>query len=183
MKPEAAVADFMKHMQNIANAFKDRDVLVAIAMDGENAWEYYTNDGHDFLELLYTKLSEADFVKTTTVSEYLKDHPPKFDIKRMAAGSWIYAEFGKWIGNPHKVLAWEWLAKARKELADCSDLPKDKSELAWKQMRILEGSDWYWWAGEDPNGDFDRLFRMHLVNFYSIIGKNPPEYLSKPLQP
>jgi alpha-amylase/alpha-mannosidase (GH57 family) len=50
-------------------------------------------------------------------------------------------------------------------------------------MRILEGSDWYWWAGEDPNGDFDRLFRMHLVNFYSIIGKNPPEYLSKPLQP
>lgn len=184
MKPEAAVADFMKHLQNIASTFKNEDILVTIAMDGENAWEFYTNDGWDFLELLYQRLSETSFLKTTTVSEYLLTHPAKFEIKRLAAGSWIYGEFGKWIGNPHKVLAWEWLALARSTLEECKDsLPQDKSELAWKQMRILEGSDWFWWAGEDPNGDFDRLYRMHLSNFYTIIGKPVPEYLAKPLQP
>jgi alpha-amylase/alpha-mannosidase (GH57 family) len=186
MKAEIAVADFMKHLQDIAKTYKSEDVLVAIAMDGENAWEFYTNDGHDFLELLYRQLSEATFVKTTTVSEYLKTHPPKFDIKRLAAGSWIYGEFGKWIGNPYKVLAWEWLARARKELQDFLTKEPGNSrtkELALKQMHILEGSDWYWWAGEDPNGDFDRLFRMHLTNFYNIIGIDPPEYLNKPLKP
>ena len=58
----------MRHLQNIANAFKDKDILVTIAMDGENAWEYYANDGHDFLDALYQKLSDADFLKCVTVS-------------------------------------------------------------------------------------------------------------------
>jgi len=53
--------------------------------------------------------------------------------------------------------------------------------MAWKQMYILEGSDWFWWFGEDPTGDFDRLFRMHLKNLYTIIGKQAPEYLNSPL--
>ncbi|MCK9604425.1 MAG: glycoside hydrolase, partial [Candidatus Omnitrophica bacterium] len=101
--------------------------------------------------------------------------PPKLEIKRLAAGSWIYGNFGKWIGNPVKVKAWEWLAEAR------AALEGHESELAWKQIYILEGSDWFWWAGEDPDGSFDRLFRMHLKNFYSIIGKKAPAYLNSPL--
>ena len=76
----AAVDDFMKHIENIAISFKNQDILVTVAMDGENAWEYYTNDGHDFLELLYQRLSEAKFVKTTTVAQYLKIHPAKHEI-------------------------------------------------------------------------------------------------------
>jgi alpha-amylase/alpha-mannosidase (GH57 family) len=185
-KTENAVADFMKHLQNIAKTYKEEDVLVTIAMDGENAWEYYTNDGHDFLELLYQQLSDATFVKTTTVSEYLKTHPAVFNIKRLAAGSWIYGVFDKWIGSPYKLLAWEWLARSRSELKEFLAREPENSrtrELALKQMYILEGSDWYWWAGEDPGGDFDALFRMHLTNFYNIIGKEPPQYLEKPLQP
>jgi len=180
---EAAVADFMKHLENIAAAFNNEDMLVTVAMDGENAWEFYTNDGHDFLELLYKNLSESNIVKTTTVKEYLKSHPAKFEIKRLAAGSWIYGEFGKWIGNPYKVKAWEWLARARRDFDFVKDkLPRAKLELAWKQMYILEGSDWFWWYGEDPHGGFDRLYRLHMSNFYSIIGEEIPDYLNKPLE-
>ncbi|MFH0762348.1 MAG: glycoside hydrolase family 57 protein, partial [Candidatus Omnitrophota bacterium] len=185
-KPKAAVDDFTKHLKNIATAFKERDILVTIAMDGENAWEYYSNDGHDFLELLYARLSESKLIKTTTVSEYLKKFPAKKEIPCLASGSWIFAEFGKWIGNPSKVRAWEWLAQARRELQDI--ITKDEGRgtrneinLALKQIYIAEGSDWFWWYGEDPGGDFDRLFRMHLSNFYRIIGKEAPEYLNKPL--
>jgi alpha-amylase/alpha-mannosidase (GH57 family) len=181
LKAQDAVADFMKHLENIALAFKDQDILVTIAMDGENAWEYYSRDGHDFLELLYQKLSEAKFLKTTTVSGYLKNHPPKNEIKRLAAGSWIYGNFGKWIGNLQKTKAWEWLAQARKELEQATGNRQQATDLAWKQIYILEGSDWFWWAGEDPDGGFDRLFRMHLVNFYTLIGKDIPDYLRKPI--
>jgi alpha-amylase/alpha-mannosidase (GH57 family) len=176
MSAADAVADFLKHMENIALAFKDKDILVTVAMDGENAWEYYSRDGHDFLELLYQRLSEANFLKTTTPSEYLKTHPPQNEIKRLAAGSWIYGNFGKWIGNPQKVKAWEWLALARQELANTEHRTLN-TELIYKQMYILEGSDWFWWAGEDPDGSFDRLFRMHLTNFYTLLGKDIPEYL------
>jgi len=179
MKEETAVNNFIGHLQNIDKTFKGKDTLVTIAMDGENAWEYYRNDGHDFLNLLYQKLSETDFLQTTTINEYIKAHPVKSEIKRLSAGSWIYGEFGKWIGSPGKVRAWEWLFDARKsleELTAAGDEPV--SGLIWKQMHILEGSDWFWWAGEDPDGSFDRLYKMHLKNFYALIKKDPPSYLT-----
>ena len=175
-KTENAVDDFMKHLENIAASFKDQDILVVIAMDGENAWEYYSNDGHDFLNLLYKRLSESKSLKTTTIKDYLNTHPAKAKIKRLAAGSWIYGDFGKWIGNAYKIRAWEWLAEAR------SHLKTGDSALAWKQMQILEGSDWFWWYG-DNQADFDRLFRMHLSNFYAMINNEPPGYLAQSLKP
>ncbi|MDO8489176.1 MAG: glycoside hydrolase, partial [Candidatus Omnitrophota bacterium] len=201
MKEKDAVNDFMQHLENIHKAFsvksgsasggKDKDILVTIAMDGENAWEYFRNDGHDFLELFYEHISEASFVKTTTISEYLKNNPAKSEIKHLSPGSWIYGEFGKWIGNPYKVKAWEWLADARKAMqCHCQEsaigsVADDEAilKLAWKQIYILEGSDWFWWAGEDPDGSFDRLFRLHLTNFYKLIDKEPPAYLRTPLTP
>ncbi|MFH1508526.1 MAG: glycoside hydrolase family 57 protein [Candidatus Omnitrophota bacterium] len=181
-KANDAVTDFMRHLENINSAFKKEDILVVIAMDGENAWEYYANDGHDFLNLLYQRLMETDFVKTTTLKKYFENNPKakKRNIKRLAAGSWIYGEFGKWIGNPHKVKAWEWLAAARKEIKKLEDEGKVIPDLAWKQMYILEGSDWFWWYG-DNEASFDYLYRMHLENFYKLIGKAVPEYLHHPL--
>ncbi len=183
-----AVADLLKHLENISLSFKNEDILVTLAMDGENAWEYYTNDGHDFLELLYQNLSEAKFLRTTTISEYLTLRAPQSEIKRLSAGSWIYANFGKWMDNPLKVKAWECLAQARQELNDKRlALPagrqaaSDKLDLAWKQIYIAEGSDWFWWYGDEENGDFDNLFRMHLANFYTLIEKEIPDYLKKPL--
>ncbi|MCM8795501.1 MAG: glycoside hydrolase family 57 protein [Candidatus Omnitrophica bacterium] len=177
LKPEAAVDDFMRHLKNIADTFGNEDTLLTIAMDGENAWEYYANDGHDFLQLLYQRLSEAKFVSTTTPSEYLKTHPPVLEIKRLAAGSWIFANFNKWMNHPDKTKAWEWLAEARKELDSTQySIHNTQYEWAWKQIYILEGSDWFWWAGENPF--FERLFQIHLKNFYRLINRPAPPYLN-----
>jgi alpha-amylase/alpha-mannosidase (GH57 family) len=178
-KAEKAVNDFINHLEAINKTFKNSDTLVTIAMDGENAWEYFTNDGHDFLNILYKRLSESKTIKTTTVSEYLNKYPPKANIKHLATGSWIYGNFDKWMNNPAKTKAWEWLLAAREELEDTKEI----SKLALKQMQILEGSDWFWWYGEDPDGSFDRLFRMHLTNLYSLLEKEPPQYLKNPLKP
>ncbi|MDD5347836.1 MAG: glycoside hydrolase family 57 protein [Candidatus Omnitrophica bacterium] len=178
-----AVNDLMRHLENIYLAFGAQDVLVTIALDGENAWEYYVNDGHDFLEALYARISEARYIKTVSVSEYLKEKPAQSTIPRLAAGSWIYGEFSKWINNPYKNRGWDYLAVARRELQEMLEHGKPVTDLAWKQMYILEGSDWYWWLGEDYPGYFDRLFRMHLSNFYALIDKEIPEYLKHPVTP
>jgi alpha-amylase/alpha-mannosidase (GH57 family) len=181
MSAREGADNFMRHLENINNAFKGKDILVTVAMDGENAWEYYPNDGHDFLNQLYTRLSEASFVNVTTINEYLKHNPVKKELKHLSAGSWIYGNFGKWMNNPYKAKAWEWLYEARVALEAASkDKIKDNAK-AWKQMYILEGSDWFWWYGEDPHGEFDRLFRMHLINLYTLINIDPPEYLKSSL--
>ncbi len=178
-----AASDFLRHLQNISVASKNKDCFIVIAMDGENAWEYYKNDGWDFLSRLYKAISEDTNIKTVTVSEYLEINPKKENIKRLSAGSWIYGNFHKWIGSPHKNRAWDYLAKAREELktaAGNKQLPAEMLAKAWKQMYICEGSDWFWWYGDD-NADFDELYRKHLINFYKFIGKEPPEYLHHPI--
>ncbi len=44
-----------------------------------------------------------------------------------------------------------------------------RARLAEQQMLVCEGSDWFWWQGEDPSGEFDSLFRMHLANLYKLL--------------
>jgi len=92
-------------------------------------------------------------------------------------------QMDKQLNNPYKNKAWEYLAMARLEMERVKSEGKAVTDMAVKQMQILEGSDWFWWAGEDYPGYFDRLFRMHLSNFYSLLDKEIPEYLKRPIVP
>jgi len=52
-----AVNDFISRV----NAIKEnlnRDSCLIVLLDGENPWEFYKNNGFDFLNLLYTTLSK-----------------------------------------------------------------------------------------------------------------------------
>ncbi len=175
LNPKKAVGDFISHLKNIDRHFKHKNPLVVVALDGENAWEYYKNDGWDFLSLLYQKLSESDFLKTTTVSEYLSNFPAQNKLAYLKAGSWVNGNFNKWIGSRLKNKAWEYLTAAREELKQS---PVGINNLAWKQIFIAEGSDWFWWYGDTDDKTFDELFRMHLSNFYHLIDKTAPEELN-----
>jgi len=173
-----AVDDFMERLHNIAAQFKNKDLLVTVALDGENAWEYYKNDGIDFLNLLYERLSEDRLIRTVTISEFLRHFDKKENIARLSAGSWIDGNFDKWIGSKEKNLAWEFLAKARRLLDEKkSDINKDDLMKAWQQIYIVEGSDWFWWYGNNHKV-FEEVYRRHLVNFYKILKEPVPEYLS-----
>ena len=50
---------FISKLREIRNnvAGEQNEHFVCIALDGENAWEYYKNDGRDFLMSLYSKLN------------------------------------------------------------------------------------------------------------------------------
>lgn len=174
---EEAVADLLNHLQSIDTFLNHEDCLIVLALDGENCWEYYPNDGKEFLRLLYAKLSASDFIKTVTIGEYLKLHPSTNKLSKIHSGSWINGDFQKWIGHPAKNKAWEYLFEARNLLHEIKQAP----DIAWKQMHILEGSDWFWWYG-DKHRDFDQLFRLHLKNLYSMLNHAPKINLEEPLE-
>ncbi len=185
--PKKAAADFIGRFIQIWSAVpKDRPHLLSIILDGENAWEYYRNDGHDFLSYLYEGLSREKRLKTVTVSEYLKEHGKGEPLKKLHAGSWIYANFAVWIGHEEDNRAWDYLAEARDdlELFQKMNPGKDLSE-AWKAIYISEGSDWNWWYGDDhateSQKDFDELFRLNLMKVYKEIGKDIPHHLFIPV--
>lgn len=92
-----------------------------------------------------------------------------------------------WVGEPTKNLAWQYLDKTRCDLKEFEKDIKDERTLAlaWREIYIAEGSDWFWWYGE-PNDSgqdniFDLLFLSHLKNMYKIVGKPVPPYLEAPL--
>jgi alpha-amylase/alpha-mannosidase (GH57 family) len=185
-KPENAAEDFVNHLRDIDQQFKRQNPLVVVALDGENAWEYYKNDGRDFLSSLYRRLSTSDFLKTTTVSEYLEMFPADDNLAYLEPGSWVNGNFNKWIGAKLKNKAWDYLTQARKELEEIQNddkqlavSDKDKLNLAWKQIYITEGSDWFWWYGDTDDKTFDQLFREHLSNFYHFLNKPIPKDLNK----
>jgi hypothetical protein len=56
-------------------------------------------------------------------------------------------------------------------------------------MHLLraEGSDWFWWYGDDHSTDqadiFDTLFRRHLQALYREAGLPVPQHLFQPIKP
>ncbi len=164
----------------------DRPYLVSIILDGENAWEYYANDGHDFLRFLYEGISKEHRLKTVTVSDFLGSGYPGSPLPRIHAGSWIYANFAVWIGHEEDNTAWDYLAETRGDLARFQAThPNDDLSRAWKALYIAEGSDWNWWYGDEHSTenqkDFDELFRLHLMKVYREIGKEIPPHLFSPV--
>lgn len=189
-----AVDDFLKRLKKIKEALsKHKDYLVSVILDGENPWEYYPNDGGDFLNLLYEGLSQEKEIIPTTVTEFLQASPAVKNIKNIPclfAGSWIKGNFSTWIAQEEKNLSWEHLFRTRKDLIQfLKDNPgvKDSpaAKLAWQNIYIAEGSDWNWWYGSEEvsptEEEFDRIYRMHLANVYIALGKEVPDFLKVPI--
>ncbi|MFA5094506.1 MAG: glycoside hydrolase family 57 protein [Candidatus Omnitrophota bacterium] len=188
---ESAAADFIGRLHSIKDKLpkpSGAPYLVPVILDGENAWEFYQNDGRDFLKCLYKGLQNDPKLRIVTVSEYLDQFPAQAMLEKIHPGSWINANFCIWIGHDEKNKAWEYLSETRDMLKDFESSQPDPAVLrdAWKEMFIAEGSDWNWWYGEDNSSanddEFDRLFRMHLSNVYMLAGRTPPEYLSIPIR-
>ncbi len=185
-----AVSDFISALHNIADFLKGSlaDKVVTVILDGENAWEYYPDDGSSFLYKLYSALAADEKIKTVTLSQATEIGPAE-TLKNIMAGSWINHNFRIWIGHGEDNAAWNLLAAARKTLVDFQknhpDADTGMLERAWRQIYIAEGSDWCWWYGDEHvganNAQFDELFRLHLTVLYEILGLTPPAILLRPI--
>ena len=180
------MANFITHLENIAEACKDNPAaIVSVILDGENAWEYYPENGYYFLSALYQQLAEHESIKLTTYSDYLDQVEETQPLNDMVAGSWVYGTFSTWIGDPDKNRAWDMLVEAKTlydQVMATDRLSDEDRQRAEYQLAICEGSDWFWWFGDynpsDSVASFDNQYRMHLSNLYLLLGEEPPDYLS-----
>lgn len=187
---ESAVSDFMKRIYAIRDTVSDSpgNNLISVILDGENCWEYYSNDGWDFLKLLYQTLSSDPAIETTTISNFIEHNPPSDTLRKLWPGSWINSNFGVWIGHSEDNLAWDYLNETRKFLTDYMVHHPEKKEstevkAAWEKIYIAEGSDWNWWYGDDHSSGndeiFDFLFRQNLISVYESLREKAPNHLYK----
>lgn len=187
--PKLAVADFLNRLGSIHQQFRTSQApaLVSIILDGENAWESYANDGHEFLTGLYAALAKDDRFRCVTVSEFLQQHPVDHadSLPELFSGSWIDGNFATWIGHPEKNAAWHLLAAARDALSARSR-EDPRYAAAWKSLWAAEGSDWMWWFGDTHYSAqaelFDQLFRTTLANGYRLAGLDVPAALTTPIR-
>ena len=107
---------------------------------------------------------------------------PARRLESVFPGSWINGDFYIWAGHRDDHRAWTQLAAARQAFDERSGsvAPDDKA-IAFEELLIAEGSDWFWWYGDDHSSDhdrdFDELFRRHLRNVYQALGAPIPDQL------
>ena len=188
---EAAAEDFILRATAAGAAQPAAgETLIPVVLDGENCWEHYPNQGIAFLRALYGRLQrESGPLLPVRVSDFLSAHPPTHRIEKLFSGSWINHDFYIWAGHDEDRRAWEYVYRTREDLVAATQqsragvaLNAEALAKAWEELYIAEGSDWFWWYGDDHtsgnDGAFDSLFRTHLKNVYTFIGVEPPAFLS-----
>lgn len=181
-----AVANLVHNLEQISEQCAEKPgAIVSIILDGENAWEYYPENGFHFISALYKQIVEHPGLKLTTYSEYLEQFPKKRTLSEIVAGSWVYGTFSTWIGEQDKNRAWDMLVEAKNtfdRVMGSGTLTQDEMAHAEMQLATCESSDWFWWFGAYNSAEsvatFDEQYRLHLSNLYQILKQEPPEYLS-----
>jgi alpha-amylase/alpha-mannosidase (GH57 family) len=186
--PEAAAASLLNRIRQAGRSAGDQPAVVSVILDGENAWEFYPENGRPFLRAFYGLLASDREIRAVTASEAIQLCEPG-TLPRLLPGSWINANFDVWIGAEEDNHAWDLLSDARDFLALHSAKPgldTQAEALARQELWIAEGSDWCWWYGPEHSTandeEFDWLYRKHLSNIYGLLGASPPDSLAVPLK-
>lgn len=186
-----AAANFANELAALATrtAGESGRVLL-IALDGENAWEYYPYNGWYFLRAMYKALAEHPLLRLATLSEMVDEHRQAAiapsPLRHVRAGSWVYGTLSTWMGDPDKNAGWDLLCEAKQAfdaVMASGRLDAAQRERAQQQLAACEASDWYWWFGDynpaDAVRDFDELFRHQLTSLYRSLDLEPPAQLSQ----
>lgn len=203
MDADGAVSDFEAKILDIRSRLIDaygEDILdtacVSVILDGENCWEYYSNNGYDFLDRLYSMLSEHGLIVPTTFSDVVDNSADLPTLDAVVAGSWINANFRIWIGHPEDNRAWELLRmtyktfeREKRNLSKLHGARLKRAEraiaAAHEHLMIAEGSDWCWWYGDDhfsaQKNIFDDIYRTHLRAVFALLDLTPPSELFAPI--
>ena len=179
--------DKIKVIQTKLLVSPDDNHLLTIALDGENCWENYENDGNNFLNNIYSLIEKDETLDTVLITNYIREDKHKKVLNKIHSGSWIDQTFQYWIGESTKNKAWSYLKEAKDTFEAFVKENKNNPniDIAYRELMIAEGSDWFWWYGEPNNSGqdfvFDYMYRERLKNVYTAIGIEPPEHLNTSL--
>lgn len=189
-EPKDAANHLIGHLTHIAGLVPRDSGVIPLILDGENAWESFSDGGEAFLRALYGGIEkEKSRLTSCTIEDYFaRNNPPKKHLTTLHTGSWIRSDFDIWIGEEEENRAWDLLGDARNFLQkqmDAGALGEEQKSKALLEIYAAEGSDWFWWYGPDfstENDDlFDELYRQHLKNVYTICGSLAPAELDIPI--
>jgi len=202
-EPERAADDFAARLDKIRKTSSGREALITIILDGENAWEYYPENGYPFLSSLYRKIADKPGLHLTTPSEALKGFTDRQVLDSVHPGSWINASYGIWIGHPEENRGWDLLEQTREaavtrspevaallgsagKISATSSAGDTTAALVCRSLFRAEGSDWFWWYGDEhfsPHSNhFDSLFRSNLIQVYRLLELPVPRDLFEPIK-
>ncbi len=181
---ERAADDFIAKCLETGRAYLGPgEPILPVILDGENAWESYPENGEVFIRALYERLGATPGIEATTFTRALETARVG-ELPHLAPGSWIYGNFDTWAGHDDKNRAWSLLSAVRREVQDAggpAKLPADGREVLLR----AEGSDWFWWLGDDhPTAylsEFETLFRDNLKFVCQRLGRAAPSGLDEPI--
>ena len=156
-----------------------QEAHIVIALDGENPWLYYPEGGGTFLTELMDRINHSGPKLAPATLHEATASIEAAELPRLHPGSWINSVFATWIGHPEKTRAWEVLKDVREALAHAG-----REQVP--SLFLAEGSDWFWWLGDDNPTDlawlYDQIYRHHLADACAQAGVPSPPTLSRPLK-
>jgi alpha-amylase/alpha-mannosidase (GH57 family) len=184
-----AAQNFAQELSQLARNYSgESGHAVLIALDGENAWEYYPFNGYYFLRALYSVLADHPMLELVTLSDCVQRGLETVPLQKVVTGSWVHGTLATWMGDPAKNAAWDLLCEAK--LVFDRVMRENTFDRAQKaaiehQLALCESSDWFWWFGDynpaEAVSQFDRLYRRQLVNLYRLLGVAVPANLDQPI--
>jgi UDPglucose--hexose-1-phosphate uridylyltransferase len=173
-----AAESLLRRIEEIAHDLPE-EACIVIALDGENPWLHFPEGGGRFLRDLMDRLNHDRHGVRPETLEKISDAAEPSTLDRLHPGSWINSIFATWIGHPEKTRAWEVLASVREAIGQKGgDRPPS--------LLLAEGSDWFWWLGDDNPTDlaplYDLIYRRHLADACEQAGITPPLDLDRPLK-
>jgi len=187
-----AAEDFHRRIRAIGDREPaGRTATVSIILDGENAWEYYPENGRQFLREFYRRVQNDGEIRALTASEAIEANPNAPTMPGIFPASWINANFDVWIGHREDVRAWDLLRDAREMYERVAQRKSRKASdeqlaRAYEAVLAAEGSDWNWWYGPEHgsanDAEFDELYRKHLTEIYAALGEPAPDVLAHPIK-
>jgi UDPglucose--hexose-1-phosphate uridylyltransferase len=167
-----------RRLEVLARSLPEQASIV-IALDGENPWSHFPEGGGRFLRELMERLNRSGPEIVPATLGALSETVEPSSLDRLHPGSWINSIFATWIGHPEKTHAWEVLAEIREAIAKAGE---ERPE----SLLLAEGSDWFWWLGDDNPTElaplYDQIFRHHLADACDQAGIEPPVDLDRPLK-
>ena len=108
-----AAANFANEVAQLGRDYEGGNHAVLIALDGENAWEFYPFNGYYFLRALYAQLANHPQLELMTLSQCLERGLQPAPLPRVCAGSWVHGTLATWVGDAAKNRAWDLLCDAK----------------------------------------------------------------------
>jgi len=148
------------------------NLLLVIATDGENGWFRHFGERAGFWGWFFKPLLEKldsdpsfEFVKLTTIQEYLCDHTPE-DVVKVESGSWNFegwpndGGFRKWTGGKPREERWKEIKLVSRRITEteekvkrfgegCPTKVKESLEEAWRWLLMAETSCNFYWGTEE----------------------------------